>query len=361
MVGGAAINRQYGQRISFVDGDEMYGAGVFYCKDAFEGLETMDTLIDPKLGPNFKAQVQSDAVAAKHDKERGRQTLTTHGRAGTGDANARSAVKSDNPVPTPPFWGAQVLTRIRLDDVVASMDRNALYRLQWGAKNAKGEEWEKLKAEFDVKVRDLMREADRDGWLEPKVVYGYYPCQSEGQEIIVYDPTDRSKVLQRFVFPRQPERERLCLADYYRSVASGEYDVIALQVVTMGTKVDDLTEELQKQGDYSRSYFIHGLAVSLAEGLAEYTNKLVRQSLGLAGEQGRRYSWGYPACPDLDEHTKLFAILPTDKIDVSLTEAFQLIPEQSTAAMVVHHPEAKYFSIGSAGQRAEEDVAALQS
>jgi 5-methyltetrahydrofolate--homocysteine methyltransferase len=151
------------------------------------------------------------------------------------------------------------------------------------------------------------------------------------------------------------------LADYYRSVASGEYDVIALQVVTMGTKVDDLTEELQKQGDYSRSYFIHGLAVSLAEGLAEYTNKLVRQSLGLAGEQGRRYSWGYPACPDLDEHTKLFAILPTDKIDVSLTEAFQLIPEQSTAAMVVHHPEAKYFSIGSAGQRAEDDVTALQS
>jgi 5-methyltetrahydrofolate--homocysteine methyltransferase len=361
MVGGAAINRQYGQRISFVDGDEMYGAGVFYCKDAFEGLETMDTLIDPKLGPNFKAQVQSDAVAAKHDKERGRQTLTTHGRAGTGDANARSTVKSDNPVPTPPFWGAQVLTRIRLDDVVASMDRNALYRLQWGAKNAKGEEWEKLKAEFDVMVRDLMREADRDGWLEPKVVYGYYPCQSQGQDVIVYDPTDRSKVLQRFVFPRQPERERLCLADYYRSVASGEYDVIALQVVTMGTKVDDMTEELQKQGDYSRSYFIHGLAVSLAEGLAEYTNKLVRQSLGLGGEQGRRYSWGYPACPDLDEHTKLFAILPTDKIDVTMTEAFQLIPEQSTAAMVVHHPEAKYFSIGSAGQRADEDVAALQS
>jgi 5-methyltetrahydrofolate--homocysteine methyltransferase len=263
-------------------------------------------------------------------------------------------------VPTPPFWGAQVLTRIRLDDVVASMDRNALYRLQWGAKNAKGEEWEKLKADFDIMVRDLVREAERDGWLEPKVVYGYFPCQSHGHDLIVYDPTDRSKELTRFVFPRQPERERLCIADYYRSVESGEYDVVALQVVTMGTKVDDLTEELQKQGDYSRSYFIHGLGVSLAEALAEYTNKLVRQSLGLTGEQGRRYSWGYPACPDLDEHTKLFAILPTERIGVTLTEAFQLIPEQSTAAIVVHHREAKYFSIGSARERADDDVASLQ-
>ena len=361
LVGGAAINRQYGQRISFVDGDEMYGAGVYYCKDAFEGLETMDALTDPKSSAQFVAQVKQDAIAARNEKERGRQTLTSHGRADSGDASVRSAVRSDNPVPTPPFWGPQVATRIRLDDVLACMDRNALYRLQWGAKNAKGAEWEKIKAEFDIKVRDLMREAERDGWLEPKVVYGYYPCQSQGQEVIVYDPADRSKELTRFVFPRQPERERLCLADYFRSVASGEYDVIALQVVTMGTKVDDLTEQLQQQGDYSRSYFIHGLGVSLAEALAEYTNKLVRQSLGLGAEQGRRYSWGYPACPDLDEHTKLFSILPTASIDVSLTEAFQLMPEQSTAALVVHHPEAKYFSIGSAGQRAEDDVAATQS
>jgi 5-methyltetrahydrofolate--homocysteine methyltransferase len=232
--------------------------------------------------------------------------------------------------------------------------------LQWGAKNAKGEEWEKLKVEFDIKVRDLVREAERDGWLEPKVVYGYYPCQSQGQSLIVYDPTDRRKELTRLEFPRQPERERLCLADYFRSVESGEYDVVALQVVTMGTKVDDMTEALQHQGDYSRSYFIHGLAVSLAEALAEYTNKLVRQSLGLTSEQGRRYSWGYPACPDLEEHVKVFGVLPVDKIGVSLTDAYQLIPEQSTAAIVVHHPEAKYFSIGSARERADDDVAALQ-
>ncbi len=360
LVGGAAINRQYGQRITFVGDDAMYEAGVFYCKDAFEGLETMDKLVDKARRDPFRSQVRADAITAKADKERGRQTLTTHGRASDETANVRSAVRTDLPVPTPPFWGAQVATRIRLDDVVACLDRNALYRLQWGAKNAKGEEWEKLKGEFDIMVRDLVREAERDGWLEPKVVYGYFPCQSQGHDLIVYDPTDRSKELTRFVFPRQPERERLCLADYYRSVESGEYDVVALQVVTMGTKVDDLTEELQKQGDYSRSYFIHGLGVSLAEALAEYTNKLVRQSLGLAGDQGRRYSWGYPACPDLDEHAKLFAILPTERIGVTLTEAYQLIPEQSTAAIVVHHAEAKYFSIGSARERADDDVASLQ-
>jgi 5-methyltetrahydrofolate--homocysteine methyltransferase len=270
----------------------------------------------------------------------------------------RSTVRTDVPVPTPPFWGARATSRIRLDDVLACLDRNALYRLQWGAKNAKGAEWEALKAEFDLKVRDLMREAERDGWLEPKVVYGYFPVQSQGHDLIVYDPADRAKELTRFVFPRQPGRERLCLADYFRSVESGAYDVAAFQLVTMGTKVDDLTEALQQQGDYSRGYYIHGLGVSLAEALAEYTNRVVRQGLGLGEGSGKRYSWGYPACPDLEEHAKLFAILPAEQIGLTLTEAFQLVPEQSTAAIVIHHPEAKYFSIGSAAERAEEDVTA---
>ena len=361
LVGGAAINKQYGQRISFVAEEEPYEAGVFYCKDAFEGLETMDKLSDADVRPAFVHQTLTDAAGVLNQKVRGRVALDALGRATAGDTE-RSQVRADNPVPTPPFWGTQVVTRIKLQDVVDAMDRNALYRLQWGAKNAKGAEWEKLKAEFDVRVRDLVREAERDGWLEPKVVYGYFPVQSSGNELIVYDPASISsnapRELTRFVFPRQPERERLCLADYFRSVASGQYDVAALQVVTMGTAVDDLTEELQKQGDYTRSYYIHGLGVSLAEALAELTNRIVRRGLGLPGEHGKRYSWGYPACPDLEEHAKLFALLPTERIGVSLTDAFQLIPEQSTAAIVVHHPEAKYFSIGSARERAEEDVLA---
>ncbi len=362
LVGGAAINKQYGQRISFVADEQPYEAGVYYCKDAFEGLETMDRLSDANGRADFIERTKRDAVGVLKQTQRGRMTLENQGKGG---ATQRSAVRQDAPVPTPPFWGAQATSRIRLSEVVACLDRNALYRLQWGAKNAKGAEWEALKAEFDLRVRDMVREAERDGWLEPKVVYGYYPCQSDGNDLIVYDPASVQgdgavrRELTRFVFPRQPERERLCLADYFRSVQSGELDVVALQIVTMGTRVDDLSEDLQRQGDYSRSYYIHGLAVSLAEALAEYTNRLIRQSLGLGEHQGRRYSWGYPACPDLEEHAKLFSILPAEQIDVALTEAYQLMPEQSTAAIVIHHPEAKYFSIGSGRERAEEDVAAL--
>jgi 5-methyltetrahydrofolate--homocysteine methyltransferase len=380
LVGGAAINKQYGQRITFVGDEEPYEAGVFYCKDAFEGLETMDKLSDPLVRAPFVHTTLAEAGEALKQKQRGRVALDELGRASITGEKVRSQVRQDVPVPTPPFWGSQVVTRIRLADVVECLDRNALYRLQWGAKNAKGAEWERLKAEFDIKVRDLIREAERDGWLEPKVVYGYYPCQSDRHELIVYDPVSirgyglgvtggnhnaqtltpnpyTPKELTRFVFPRQPERERLCLADYFRPVESGQYDVVALQVVTMGTRVDELTEELQRANDYSRSYFIHGLGVSLAEALAEYTNRVVRQGLGLKGGQGKRYSWGYPACPDLAEHEKLFGILPTEQIGVTLTEAHQLVPEQSTAALVVHHPEAKYFSIGSNRERADEDVA----
>ncbi|MDW8145666.1 MAG: homocysteine S-methyltransferase family protein [Roseiflexaceae bacterium] len=363
LVGGAAINKQYGQRILFVDDNTPYEPGVFYCKDAFEGLETVDALVNPETREAFIERTKAEAAEALGKKQRGRVALAELGRATLSDASkVRSAVRTDVPIPTPPFWGARVLRRIKLADVVECLDRNALYRLQWGAKNAKGEEWKRLKAEFDAKVRDLVREAERDGWLEPQVVYGYYPCQSEGHEVIVYDPPSvlngsQPRELTRFVFPRQPERERLCLADYFRSRDSGEYDVVALQIVTMGRKVDDLTEALQHAGDYSRAYFIHGLGVSLAEALAEYTNRLIRQQLGLKGTQGKRYSWGYPACPDLEEHEKLFRVLPADQIGVSLTEAWQLVPEQSTAAIVVHHPEAKYFSIGSARERAEEDVA----
>ncbi|WP_439100138.1 methionine synthase [Candidatus Viridilinea mediisalina] len=356
LIGGAAINRQYGQRISFVGEEAAYEAGVFYCKDAFEGLETMDRLSDPEQRAQFVHATLSEAANALNRRPTGRVALEALGQASMGANDVRSNVSRDIAVPTPPFWGAQATQRIRLDDIVACLDRNALYRLQWGAKNAKGEEWERLKAEFELKVRELMREAEREGWLEPKVAYGYFPVQSAGHDLIVYDPAERSRELTRFSFPRQPERERLCLSDYFRSVESGEYDVAAFQVVTMGQRIDEVTAALQNEGDYSRGYFIHGLGVSLAEALAEQTNRVVRQSLGLGPNRGKRYSWGYPACPDLAEHTKLFAILPVEQIGMSLTSAFQLIPEQSTAAIVVHHPEAKYFSIGSVAERAEGDV-----
>jgi 5-methyltetrahydrofolate--homocysteine methyltransferase len=357
LVGGAAINRQYGQRISFVADGVPYEPGVFYCKDAFEGLDTMDLLSNPVERAAFVERTHEEAVAALAQPERGRTVLEKVGR--TSENGARSNVRTDIAIPTPPFWGAQVTRRIRLEDVWPCMDLNALFRLQWGAKNAKGEEYKQLvEREFMPNLRRFQREAAEQGWLQPAVAYGFFPVQSAGQELIVYDPADRQRELTRFFFPRQPERERLCIADYFASVDSGRMDVAGFQIVTMGQVATDYIDELQAKGDYSRSYLVHGLAVTAAEGLAEWTNRVIRQGLGIADPRGKRYSWGYPACPDLDEHAKLFQILPAEEAGVSLTDAFQLIPEQSTAAIVVHHPQATYFSIGgSVRERAEADVA----
>ncbi len=368
LIGGAAINQQYGHRILFVEDDKPYPAGAFYCKDAFEGLSTMDKLIDSSQRDAFMEQVFTDAHKTLNKPQRGRMVMSDVGRQ-QGAGEQRSAVSQDVPIPVPPFWGARIERRISMDDMFECVDYNALYRLQWGAKNAKGDEWKRLQTEFHERVKTLRREAERQGWLEPVITYGYFPVQSAGNELIVYDPAvtakdnpsapSTSNELVRFRFPRQPHSEHLCLADYFASVESGKLDVAVFQVVTVGSKTAELCEQLQQQGLYSRAYYIHGLSVSLAEGLAEYTNRLVRRGLGLAQKQGVRYSWGYPACPDLEDHEKLLKLLPMDECGVSLTSAYQLVPEQSTAALVVHHPSAKYFSIGSTLERAEADVASV--
>lgn len=368
LVGGAAINRQYGLRILFVDEDKPYQPGVFYCKDAFEGLETMDRLIVPEERARLLEQTYNDACAVLEKAQTGRMVMADVGRT-QGSSVQQSTIRRDVPIPTPPFWGSQVLTRVPMDELFDCIDYNAMYRLQWGAKNAKGEKWQQLQAEFGQLVRELRREGEREGWLETRIAYGFFPVQSEGNDLIVYDPQEyaatksssngkRPAELVRFTFPRQPKGEYLCLSDYYASTESGRMDVAAFQIVTVGDKITELCERLQAEGNYSRAYYVHGLGVSLAEGLAEYTNRLVRRGLGLSGEQGLRYSWGYPACPDLEDHVKLFQLLPTEQIGTTLTSAYQLIPEQSTAAIVVHHPDAKYFSIGSTLERAEVDVVA---
>ncbi len=369
LVGGAAINRQYGLRILFVDEDKHYEPGVFYCKDAFEGLETMDRLIVPEERTRLLEQTYHDACMVLEKAQTGRMVMAEVGRT-QGSSVQQSTIRRDLPIPIPPFWGSQVLTRVPMDDLFDCIDYNAMYRLQWGAKNAKGEKWRQLQAEFGQLVRELRREGEREGWLETRIAYGFFPVQSEGNDLIVYDPQEyaatkgssngkRPAELVRFTFPRQPKGEYLCLSDYFASTESGRMDVAALQIVTVGDKITELCDRLQAEGNYSRAYYVHGLGVSLAEGLAEYANRLVRRGLGLSGEQGLRYSWGYPACPDLEDHVKLFQLLPTEQIGTTLTSAYQLIPEQSTAAIVVHHPEAKYFSIGSTLERAEVDVVAL--
>jgi 5-methyltetrahydrofolate--homocysteine methyltransferase len=224
--------------------------------------------------------------------------------------------------------------------------------LHWGGKTHGADFTRLVEMEFRPRLKRMLLEARQQRYLQPKAIYGYFPCQSNGNELIVYDPAgmqEQSNALReiaRFHCPRQQERERLCLADYFVPVSSGKIDVVAFQVVTMGESASKAVHDLQQAGDYAEAYFVHGLAVEMAEGLAEYTNRLIRQELKLDEQRGRRYSWGYPAIPELEDHVKVFRLLPVkEAIGVELTEAFQLVPEQSTAAIVVHHQQATYFAV----------------
>jgi len=358
IVGGAAINRSYGRRILFVDEQTpetepvAYSPGVFYARDAFEGLEIIDNLTNPSK--NRGAFVQHNADEALHERQKKAAKATGTTVAPPALETPARTILATQMLPTPPFWGPRVLERIGLEDVAACMDLNTLYRLHWGGK-AHGTEFEKLvNEEFRPRLERMMREARQQRYLQPKAIYGYFPCQSSGNELIVYDYQElqkngQHKEVTRFRFPRQGERERLCLADYFAPVAGGKLDVVALQVVTMGQPASEAIDRLQQAGNYSEAYFVHGLAVEMAEGLAEYTNSLIRRELALDAARGRRYSWGYPAIPELADHTKVFALLPVHTaIGVELTESYQLVPEQSTAAIVVHHPQATYFAVRTA-------------
>jgi 5-methyltetrahydrofolate--homocysteine methyltransferase len=357
IVGGAAINRSYGRRILFVDEQTpdatpiAYEPGVFYARDAFEGLEIIDKLTNsPAERAVYVQRVKEEAL-----RERLKQAQKTSETESTSpqDETPSASIVPLSDLPTPPFWGPRVLERIGLEDVAECMDLNTLYRLHWGGK-AHGEEFTRLVTEeFRPRLDRMLLEARQHRYLQPKAIYGYFPCQSSGNALIVYDYQELQqrgtlREVTRFHFPRQNERERLCLTDYFAPVSSGKVDVVALQVVTMGASASKAVNTLQQAGNYSEAYFVHGLAVEMAEGLAEYTNRVVQHELGLSRERGRRYSWGYPAIPDLEDHAKVFQLLPvTPAIGVELTEAYQLVPEQSTAAIVVHHPQAVYFAVKS--------------
>jgi 5-methyltetrahydrofolate--homocysteine methyltransferase len=229
---------------------------------------------------------------------------------------------------------------------------NELYRLSWGAKNTHGAEWDKLKKEFEARLAKMTKEALKDGWLKPQAVYGYFPCQADGDELIIYNPNTVNggipEELTRLTCPRQPYDDHLALSDYFASKESGKMDVAALQVVTVGLEATELFEKMQAANDYTEAYFTHGLAVQTAEATANYLHEHIRRELGLAEDQGKRYSWGYPAIPDLEDHFKVFKLLPAveSELGMSLSTSGQLIPEQSTAAIIVHHAQAKYYSIG---------------
>lgn len=361
LIGGAAINRRFGRRALFVEGERPYESGVFYCKDAFEGLETMDVLQNPEARESF--------VAKQLDLARTDVFLRTQvGKdvSSGDDAGTRSDVASDNPIPTPPFWGTRVVRDVPLNEVFPLLDLDELYRLQWGARGSGAQYEETVKREFEPVRKRLEADASENGWLKPQVVYGYFPAQSRGNDVIVYDPdayaaTGARTEIARFHFPRMVGRERLCLADYVRaetseSGASNPVDVLPLQIVTVGDKASQKFDELQGANEYAEAYYVHGIAVETAEALAEWTHRHIKRELGI--DTGKRYSWGYGACPDLDDHAQVFKLLPAEEaLGMSLTESFQLVPEQSTAAVVIHHPEAKYYAVRGAAAEREPAVA----
>ena len=341
LVGGAAINRDFGRRIALLDdGERFFEPGLFYAKDAFEGLQIMETLGDPQQRAAFVERAKSEAF-----KLRDSQRVS----AAPSNGEVRySNVKTDYaPVPSAPFWGTRVAHEIDPALLWACFDLRSLYRLSWGAANTKGEAFDRLiREDFEPRLHRYQKTAIEDGLLEPRFVYGYFPAAGNGNDVIVYDPQDSSKEIARFEFTRQPGGEHLSLADYVREPENGRgVDLVALQVVTVGTSAAKRIESLQHAGEYSESYFLHGFSVQSAEALAEYCHRHIRDELGLEPERGKRYSWGYGACPDLSQHTTAFRLLDaTNAIGVSLTDAFQMVPEQSTAAIVMHHPKAAYFN-----------------
>ncbi len=346
LIGGAAINRDFGSRILYPggkDSDEIYEPGVFYCKDAFVGLDTMDELVDAERRAEVVARVREQARRLR-DKP-----VDQDDAPPTTDATARSSAATDVPIPDPPFLGAREV-EVDLDEVYPYLDRHVLFKLHWGGAGQKGEDWRRIveghdgEEGFQAKLERMWAEQD---YLQPRARLGYFPCAADGNELVVFDPDDRQRELERLVFPRQPRHDRICLTDFFRPISSGELDVVALQGVTVGPEVTERIERLERDGEFSEQLFVHGLGVQAAEGLAEWLHSDVRRELGIALDQGRRYSWGYPACPDQSEHAKVWRLLDLEAIGMTLSDGHAVMPEQSTVAIVVHHPQAAYFGMKS--------------
>ncbi|MFE1950836.1 methionine synthase [Streptomyces sp. NPDC059524] len=344
ILGGAALTRAYVEQ----DLHEIYEGEVRYARDAFEGLRLMDALIAVKRG------VPGATLPELKQRRVPKREVVLDEPASVG----RSDVAVDNPVPQPPFWGTRVIKGIPLKDYASWLDEGALFKGQWGLKQARtgGPTYEELvETEGRPRLRGLLDQLQTKNQLEAAVVYGYFPCVSKGDDLIILD--DQGNERTRFTFPRQSRGRRLCLADFFRPEESGETDVVGLQVVTMGSKIGEATAELFASDSYRDYLELHGLSVQLAEALAEYWHARVRSELGFAGEdpaqiedmfdlkyRGARFSLGYGACPDLEDRAKIAELLEPERIGVHLSEEFQLHPEQSTDAIVIHHPEAKYFN-----------------
>ncbi len=359
LVGGAAINRNFGLRILYPNGtesDEIYEPGVFYCKDAFEGLAKMDQLIDSEAREALLAKTREAARTLREQPAAGPEDEPP-----VTDASVRSAARTDNPVPEPPYWGTREV-EVDMGAVYHHLDTHVLFKLHWGGRGVKGEAWTRLvREDFQPRLERMWREQD---YLHPRALIGYFPCNSDRNEVVVWDPAaPGERELERLVFPRQPAHDRICLADFYRPIGSGALDVVVLQAVTAGDEVTELMARLESDGEFAEQLFVHGLGVQTAEGIAEWAHGRVRGELGMPPAQGRRYSWGYPACPEQSEHEKVFQLLGAPSIGLRLSGGYAVEPEQSTLAIIAHHPEAVYFGMKSgslpknARQAADELIA----
>ena len=346
ILGGAALTRAYVED----DLNALFPGTVRYARDAFEGLSLMDTFMAIKRG-------EEGAVLPELRKRRVKK-IEIDDEEVVIDSR-RSDIGSDNPIPTPPFWGSRVIKGIALADYVGMLDERALFVGQWGLKSNQVSYDDSVDSEGWPRLRLLLNQAQSNGWLEAAVVYGYFPCYSEGNDLVIlhHEGALAGTERTRFSFPRQRRDKRLCLADYFASKESGKTDVVAFHVVTMGQAVSKAANKLFEANSYREYLELHGLSVQLTEALAEHWHARIRSELGHSAEdssdissildqgyRGSRYSFGYPACPNLEDQVQLCELLEPDRIGVLLSEEFQLHPEQSTSAIIIHHPEAKYFN-----------------
>jgi len=346
VLGGAALTRAYVEQ----DLAALFPGEVRYARDAFEGLRLMDSIMAVKRGEPGAAlpALRERKVANTRVKS---EDLPIDTR--------RSDVATDVDIPKAPFLGARVVKGIQLSDYAGMLDERALFVGQWGLKGNRGEYENMVESEGRPRLRALLNEVQSNGWLNAAVVYGYFPCYSEGNDLVIlhHEGDHKGKERTRFTFPRQTRDRRLCISDFFAAKNSGKTDVVAFHVVTMGSTVSDAAAKLFAANNYREYLELHGLSVQLTESLAEHWHARIREELAVKSEdseelqgildqgyRGSRYSFGYPACPDLEQQVQLCELLDPGRIGVELSEEFQLHPEQSTSAIIVHHPEAKYFN-----------------
>jgi 5-methyltetrahydrofolate--homocysteine methyltransferase len=358
ILGGAALTRHYAESHL----RSIYKGPLYYGRDAFEGLSVCDALASKSLA-TIDAEI--DARLAKREAVDSK-VAQARAAAPVVELRARSSVSTSIELPRAPFLGDRIVEDIPLEQIYPYINVVALFRGQWGLKKGDLSEadYEKFLDEHAWPVFErLSKQCKDERILRPQVVYGYFPANSDGDDLVVFDPKDHDREIERFKFPRQGSRERLCISDFFRPIASGEKDVLGLQCVTVGTEASHRAKQLFERNDYTEYLYLHGFGVECAEALAEMWHKRMRAELGIGNDdspeirklftqnyRGSRYSFGYPACPDMSDQEKLFRLIRPERIGCVLTENWQIVPEQSTSAIVVHHPEAKYFAVESAAR-----------